>query len=76
MRKTINPTWQRQNETEGCSAEMSQQDAIRFLHDQGLPADTIHQHLAKVLREKATACSTVMRILGEMSWTGPENPKG
>jgi hypothetical protein len=54
---------------------MSQRDAVRFLHDEGLPADAIHQHLVEMFGEKAMAYSTITRTLRKMSWTGPEIQK-
>jgi hypothetical protein len=44
-------------------ANMSQQDAVRFFHDQGLPANVIHQHLVDVFGDMALAHSMVPRTL-------------
>jgi hypothetical protein len=55
---------------------MPQHDVVRFLHDEGLPADVIHQHLVEFFGEKAMAYSTITRRLREMSWTGPKIHKG
>jgi hypothetical protein len=55
---------------------MSQHDAVRFLSDQGLPANVIHEHLVEVFGDKALAYSTVTRTLRETSWTISELPKG
>jgi hypothetical protein len=46
---------------------MSQRDAVRFLSDQGLPANVIHEHLVKVFGDKALVYSTVTRTLPETS---------
>jgi hypothetical protein len=50
---------------------MAKGDAVRFLHDEDLPADIIHQHLLEVLGEKTMASSTITRTLRETNWTGP-----
>jgi hypothetical protein len=55
---------------------MSQQDAVRFLHDEGLLVDAIHQHLVQVFGQKGMAYSPVTRMLTQMSWTCREIPKG
>jgi hypothetical protein len=55
---------------------MSQQDAVRFLHDEGLPTNVIHQDLVQVFGEKAMAYSPVRQTVTQMSWTGHEIPKG
>jgi hypothetical protein len=55
---------------------MSQHDAVRFLNDQGLPADVIHDHLVELFGDKALAYSTVTRTLRQPSWTISELPKG
>jgi hypothetical protein len=51
---------------------MSQADAVRFLHGNGLPADVVHHHLVDVFGPMAMAYSTVTRTMREMSWTTPE----
>jgi hypothetical protein len=51
---------------------MSQADAVRFLHENGLPADIIHDHLVEVFGPLAMAYSTVTRTVREMSWRAPE----
>jgi hypothetical protein len=53
---------------------MSQADAVRFLHGNGLPADVIHQHLVDVFGPMAMAMgySTVTCTIREMSRTTPE----
>jgi histone-lysine N-methyltransferase SETMAR len=44
---------------------------VRFLHDENLPANSIHQHLVELFGEKVMAYSTITRTLREMRWTGP-----
>jgi hypothetical protein len=39
--------------------QMSQHDAVRFLNDEGLPANVIHEHLVELFGDKALAYSTV-----------------
>jgi hypothetical protein len=53
---------------------MSQPDAVRFLHGNGLSADVIHQHFVDVFGPMVMAMvySTVTRTIKEMSWTTPE----
>jgi hypothetical protein len=51
---------------------MSQHDAVRFLHHNGLPADLIHEHLVEVFGPLAMAYSTVTRTIRQLSWTTPE----
>jgi transposase len=51
---------------------MSQADAVRFLHANGLPADVIHEHLVEVFGPIAMAYSTVTRTIRQTSWTTPE----
>jgi hypothetical protein len=51
---------------------MSQADAVRFLHRNGLLVDLIHHHLVDVFGPMAMAYSTVTRTIREMSWTTPE----
>jgi hypothetical protein len=55
---------------------MSQEDAVSFLHDQGLPAGAIHEHLVDLLRDKAIRDSTVTHTIWQLSWTARETPKG
>jgi hypothetical protein len=49
---------------------------VHFLHDEDLPADTIHKHLVELLEEKAMTYSMITRAFREMIWTGPEIQKG
>jgi predicted transcriptional regulator len=53
-----------------------QHDTVRFLYDEGLPADAIHQHFTEVFGEKTMAYSTITWIFREMSWTGLEIQEG
>jgi hypothetical protein len=55
--------------------QMSQEGAVRFLHDQGLPAAVIHQRLVDLVGDKAIWYSTVTPTIGQRSWTAPETPK-
>jgi hypothetical protein len=55
---------------------MSQEDAVRFLYDQGLPAGGIRQCMVDLFSYKAIGYSTVTRPIRQLSWRAPETPKG
>jgi hypothetical protein len=55
---------------------MSQEDEVRFLHEQGLPAGAIHQCLVDLFGDKAIGYSTITRTIRQLNWTAPETPKG
>jgi hypothetical protein len=49
---------------------------MRFLHDQGLRAEVISQHLVDVFGDMALAHFTITRTLRQVSWATPEMLKG
>jgi hypothetical protein len=55
---------------------MSQEDAVIFLHDQGLPAGAIHQRVVDLFGNAAIGYSTVTRTIQKVSWTASKTPKG
>jgi hypothetical protein len=56
--------------------KMSQHDAIRFLDDERLPANVIHEHLLELFGDKALASSTVTPTVRQTSWAMSKVPKG
>jgi hypothetical protein len=56
--------------------QISQEDAVRFLHDQGVPAGGIHLCLVDLFWDKAIEYLTVAPTIRQLSWSAPESPKG
>jgi hypothetical protein len=56
--------------------QIPQEDAVRFLQDQGLPADTIHQRLVDLFGVTARGYLSVTYKIRQLYWTVPEMLKG
>jgi hypothetical protein len=55
---------------------MTQEDVVRFPHDQGLPAGAIHQRLVDLFGDKVIRSSTITRTIRQLSWMAPATSAG
>jgi translation initiation factor 2B subunit (eIF-2B alpha/beta/delta family) len=56
--------------------QISPEDAVRFLHSQGLQAGAIYQRLVDLFEDNAMEYSAVTHTIRQLSRTDPETPRG